>query len=59
MSKRILMTFILTLVISALALVCVLALTACGDDEPTPTPDPGITTPIDPDDDPSAINVTV
>ena len=53
MSKRILMTFILTLVISALALVCVLALTACGDDEPTPTPDPGITTPIDPDDDPS------
>ena len=37
MSKRILMTFILTLVISALALVCVLALTACGDD---PSPEP-------------------
>lgn len=31
MSKRVLMTFILTLVISALALVCVLALTACND----------------------------
>ena len=37
MSKRILMTFILTLVISALALVCVLALTACNDD---PSPEP-------------------
>ena len=34
MSKRVLMTFILTLVISALALVCVLALTACNDDSP-------------------------
>lgn len=42
MSKRVLMTFILTLVISALALVCVFALTACNDN-PLWEGDPAIT----------------